>query len=55
MVALGALVERLGWVSPEAVRRTIREVVGAKRPEVLEADLRAFEAGREAAAPIPVA
>jgi len=55
VVALGALVERLGWVTAEAVRRTIREVVGAKRPQVLEADLRAFEAGREAAAPIPVA
>ena len=55
VVALGALVERLGWVSAEAVRRTIRDVVGAKRPEVLEADLRAFEAGREAAAPAPVA
>jgi 2-oxoglutarate ferredoxin oxidoreductase subunit gamma len=55
VVALGALVARLGWVTPEAVRTTIREVVGAKRPEVLDADLGAFEAGREAAAPIPVA
>jgi 2-oxoglutarate ferredoxin oxidoreductase subunit gamma len=55
VVALGALVERLGWVSPEAVRRTIREVVGVKRPQVVEADLRALEAGREAAAPIPAA
>ena len=50
---MGALVERLGWVSAESVRRTIREVVGAKRPEALEADLRAFEAGRQAVTPIP--
>ncbi len=53
VVALGALVERLGWVTPEAVRRTIHDFVGAKRPAVLEADLRAFEAGREAMAPTP--
>lgn len=54
VVALGALIERLGWVSPDAVRDTIRDVVGAKRPEVVEADLRAFEAGRQAVAPIGV-
>ena len=54
VVALGVLVERLGWVSPGAVRDTIREVVGEKRPEIVEADLAAFEAGREAAAPAPV-
>ena len=50
VVALGALVERLGWVSPDVVADTIRDVVGAKRPEVLEADLAAFEAGRAAVA-----
>jgi 2-oxoglutarate ferredoxin oxidoreductase subunit gamma len=54
VVALGALVERLGWVSPEAVIATIRDVVGEKRPEVVEADIRAFEAGRGAAAPVGV-
>jgi 2-oxoglutarate ferredoxin oxidoreductase subunit gamma len=54
VVALGALVERLGWVTPDAVRDTIRDVVGAKRPEVVEADLRAFEAGRTAVAGSPV-
>jgi 2-oxoglutarate ferredoxin oxidoreductase subunit gamma len=45
VVALGALVSRTAIVSPEAVRRAIREVVGAKRPQVLEADLAAFDAG----------
>jgi len=50
VVALGALVGRLGWVSLNAIRDTIRDVVGAKRPEVVEADLAAFEAGRAAAA-----
>jgi hypothetical protein len=32
------------------VRRAIREVVGAKRPQVLEADLAAFDAGLAAGA-----
>ena len=45
VVALGALVSRTAIVSPDAVRRAIREVVGAKRPQVLEADLAAFDAG----------
>jgi 2-oxoglutarate ferredoxin oxidoreductase subunit gamma len=53
VVALGALVERWGWITPEAVRRTIRDVVGEKRPEIVEADIGAFEAGR-AAAVVPV-
>jgi 2-oxoglutarate ferredoxin oxidoreductase subunit gamma len=51
VVALGALVERLGWVTAEAVRDTIREVVGGKRPEIVDADIGAFEAGRAAALP----
>jgi 2-oxoglutarate ferredoxin oxidoreductase subunit gamma len=55
VVALGALVERLGWVSADAVADTLRDVVGAKRPEVLVADLRAFEAGRAAVAGAVVA
>jgi 2-oxoglutarate ferredoxin oxidoreductase subunit gamma len=45
VVALGALVGRLGWVSRESVIAAVREVVGAKRPAILEADLGAFEAG----------
>jgi 2-oxoglutarate ferredoxin oxidoreductase subunit gamma len=46
VVALGALIERTGVVTPESVRQAIREVVGAKRPHVLEADLAALDAGR---------
>jgi 2-oxoglutarate ferredoxin oxidoreductase subunit gamma len=51
VVALGALVARLGWVSPEAVEAAMREVVGAKRPEVLDADLGALAQGMAAGAP----
>ena len=47
VVTLGALVARLGLVTPEAVRAALREM-GKKRPEVVEADLGAFEAGLEA-------
>lgn len=54
VVALGALVGRLGWVSPESVIAAIREVVGAKRPEILDMDLGAFEAGLRAGG-VPVA
>jgi 2-oxoglutarate ferredoxin oxidoreductase subunit gamma len=45
VVALGALVGRLGWVSRASVVEAIREVVGAKRPAILAADLAALEAG----------
>jgi 2-oxoglutarate ferredoxin oxidoreductase subunit gamma len=54
VVALGALVERLGLVSAAAILDTIREVVGEKRPEIVDADIGAFEAGRRAVA-IPLA
>jgi 2-oxoglutarate ferredoxin oxidoreductase subunit gamma len=50
VVALGALVERTAWVTPESVVATIRAVVGEKRPQIVEADIGAFEAGRAAAA-----
>jgi 2-oxoglutarate ferredoxin oxidoreductase subunit gamma len=53
VVALGALVERLGLVSAATIRDTIREVVGEKRPEIVDADIGAFEAGRRAVA-VPV-
>src|SRR3970040_2823044 len=49
MVALGALIERLPVVSAQSVSQALRTIVGARRPEVLEADLGAFEAGRRAA------
>ena len=45
VVALGALIGRLGLVSQSSVEDAIREVVGRKRPEVLGADLAAFAAG----------
>ena len=48
VVALGALVARLGWVSVESVEAALREVVGAKRPQILQADLGAFAAGLDA-------
>jgi 2-oxoglutarate ferredoxin oxidoreductase subunit gamma len=48
VVALGALVGRLGWVSRGSVVEAIREVVGAKRPAIMEADLAALEAGFQA-------
>jgi 2-oxoglutarate ferredoxin oxidoreductase subunit gamma len=54
VVALGALVGRLGWVTRESVVGAIREVVGAKRPAILSADLAALEAGFSAGA-VPVA
>jgi 2-oxoglutarate ferredoxin oxidoreductase subunit gamma len=50
VVALGALVERTAWVTPEAVIATIRAVVGEKRPHIVQADIGAFEAGRAAVA-----
>lgn len=48
VIALGALIGRLGWVSPESVVGAIREVVGKKRPSILAADLAAFDAGLRA-------
>ena len=50
VVALGALVARLGWVTPESIRAALREMAGKKRPEIVEADLGVFEAGLEAGA-----
>jgi 2-oxoglutarate ferredoxin oxidoreductase subunit gamma len=55
VVALGALVERLGVVSAGAIRETIREVVGGKRPAIVDADIGAFEAGRAAVAGVAAA
>jgi 2-oxoglutarate ferredoxin oxidoreductase subunit gamma len=45
VVALGALVGYLRLVRPASVRNAIKESVGAKRIEVLEADLAAFDVG----------
>jgi len=49
VVALGVLVERLGIVAPTAVRAALASIVGPRHPEIVEADLAAFEAGRGAA------
>ena len=54
VVALGALVARTGWVTPESARAALREMAGNKRPanedrrRMVEADLGAFGAGFEA-------
>ena len=45
VVALGALVGYLQLVGAGSVRKAIRETVGPKRPEVLAADLAAFDVG----------
>jgi 2-oxoglutarate ferredoxin oxidoreductase subunit gamma len=45
VVALGALIGRLRLVRPESAREAIRATVGAKRPQVLAADLAAFTSG----------
>jgi 2-oxoglutarate ferredoxin oxidoreductase subunit gamma len=49
IVALGVLVKRLGIVAPETVRAALASIVGPQHPEVVEADLAAFEAGRRVA------
>jgi 2-oxoglutarate ferredoxin oxidoreductase subunit gamma len=45
VVALGALVGYLQLARPVSVRAAIRESVGARRLDVLEADLAAFDVG----------
>jgi Pyruvate/2-oxoacid:ferredoxin oxidoreductase gamma subunit len=45
VVALGALVGYLQLVRAASIRNAIRDTVGAKRPEVLAADLAAFDVG----------
>ena len=49
VVALGALVSRRPIVSPDAVREAIAAVVSARRPEILAADIAAFDVGFERA------
>lgn len=55
VVALGALVARTKIVRPDSVRGALREIVGKKRPEALDIDLRAFDLGLRAGAREPVA
>ena len=47
VAALGALIGRRELVFPESIRVALREIVGRKRPEVLDADLAVFERGLE--------
>ena len=51
VVALGALLARRPMVAPDSMRQALAELVGLHHPELLEADLAAFTAGYEAAAP----
>ena len=55
VVALGAVLARRPIVSVEALRAGLARVVGAKHPELLAADIAAFESGlREAGAVMAV-
>ena len=49
VVALGALLARRPMVGLDAIRAAIAAVVQARRPEILEADLAALDAGYAAA------
>jgi 2-oxoglutarate ferredoxin oxidoreductase subunit gamma len=49
IVALGAVVARRPVVAPESVQAALAAIVGAKHPELLAADLEAFESGMRAA------
>jgi 2-oxoglutarate ferredoxin oxidoreductase subunit gamma len=50
VVALGALVGYLQLVRPTSLRNAIRETVGTKHLEVLDADLAAFDVGHRVGA-----
>jgi 2-oxoglutarate ferredoxin oxidoreductase subunit gamma len=47
VVALGALVAQLELVRCQSVREALLVMVGAKRPDLLSADLAAFELGQQ--------
>ncbi len=48
VVALGALVGRRRFVEPASVHRALAILLGDKRPDLVAADLAAFDAGYEA-------
>jgi 2-oxoglutarate ferredoxin oxidoreductase subunit gamma len=50
VVALGALVARRPIVSPVSVREALVELVGRRQPDLLDADLAAFDTGARHAA-----
>lgn len=45
VVALGGLIARRPIVSPESIRQAIEETLGRQHPEMIAADLAAFERG----------
>lgn len=47
VVALGALVGRRRFVEPASVHRAFELLLGSKRPELIAADIAAFDAGYE--------
>ena len=49
VVAIGGLVARRPIVSPASLRQAVSEVVGARHPELIEADIAAFDRGFQAA------
>jgi Pyruvate/2-oxoacid:ferredoxin oxidoreductase gamma subunit len=51
-VALGALIARRRIVEPGSIHAALEAILSQKRPEILGADLAAFEAGYEAAAAV---
>jgi 2-oxoglutarate ferredoxin oxidoreductase subunit gamma len=54
VVALGALLPRRPIVELASVRAAIEAIVSKKRPEILDADLAALDAGHRAAMGVPV-
>lgn len=48
VVALGALVGRRRFVEPQSVHRALEILLGTKKPQLVEMDLAAFDAGYEA-------
>jgi 2-oxoglutarate ferredoxin oxidoreductase subunit gamma len=48
VVALGALVGRRRFVEPESVHRALAVLLGTKKPQLIEMDCAAFDAGYEA-------
>ena len=48
IVALGALVGRRRFVEPESVHAALARVLGSRHPEMVAADVAAFDAGYEA-------
>ena len=48
VVALGALVGRRRFVEPESVHRALEILLGTKKPQLVEMDCAAFDAGYEA-------